>query len=415
MILDEKMLLNPPPPYQLPSSHPVDADGETASIMIDGSNNPYAAYLSVRQPVRSRPLFSSLPSHLLLQIVYRTFPQEDGQFEGDVKAVLQRRMLYWLETSLRLVSRSLYIACMHILRSTYLPSYDSLIRPPYSSDPFPSSNSVCLFGSSSSRRNSPYNSSSSLFPQHRELQTLDLFIAVLAHEELLYDTSSLHLSRQEAYKDIFDLRQPRSRLEDLVAKEGVKAGLVTLGDGDSIPGTPTTQTLSEAKGKENSLYSMSSGSNYSGLVISPSASTSTLSGPLKKAKSSFSLLSVFSSKGKGKGKALTEQPSPQHIRRTVELSPVPFGSLTVSFSTRKVSLVYTPVSSCTSKSSLTVTGSSYSAYGGSTYGTLGVSYNSRSRKRTIAEVQRDRDEALEVSARRLMRGLREWLEEEAQQ
>ncbi|KAJ3922517.1 hypothetical protein F5877DRAFT_33611 [Lentinula edodes] len=281
-------------------------------------------------------MFSSLPSHLLLQIVYCTFPWEDGQFEGDVKEVLQRRTLYWLETSLRLVNRDLYIACMHILRSTYLPSYDALIRPPYSSDPFPSSNSVPLYGTSTSMWNSPYGSSR-LFPQHRELQTLDLFIAVLAQEELLYDTSSLHLSRHEAYKDIFDLRQPQSRLEDLVAKEGVKAGLVTLGDRDSVPGTPTTpQTPSEAKGKENSPYFMDIDNNSN--------------------------------------------------ERKVSLSPLPFRSLSISFSTRKIR---------------------------STYGALGVSYNSRGRKRTIVEVQRDRDEALEVSVRRVVRGLREWMEEEA--
>ncbi|KAJ3997216.1 hypothetical protein F5050DRAFT_1569826 [Lentinula boryana] len=336
MILEEKALLNPPPPYRLSGSNP---DVETSSPITVRSNNPYAAYLSARRPVKFRPSLSSLPSHLLLQIVYCTFPQEAGQFEGDAKEVLQRRTLHWLETSLRLVNHNLYIACMHILRSTYLPSYDSLIRPPYSSDPFPSSSySTPAYRPSSSRRNSPYGSSSSLFPQHRELRTLDLFISVLAHEELLYDTSDLYLSRHEAYKDIFDLRQPRSRMEDLVAEEGAKAGLITIGDEDSVPGTPTTpQTPSEPIGKENSPYSMSSGSNNNSLA---------------------------------------------------ELSPVPFKSLTVSFSTRKVGLV--------------------------TYGALGVSYNSRGRKRTIVEVQRDKDEALEVSARRLVRGLREWMEEETQ-
>ena len=35
----------------------------------------------------------------------------------------QRKTLYWLATSLRLVCRSLYTACMHVLRSTYLPAY----------------------------------------------------------------------------------------------------------------------------------------------------------------------------------------------------------------------------------------------------------------------------------------------------
>ncbi|KAJ3857899.1 hypothetical protein EV368DRAFT_29124 [Lentinula lateritia] len=390
MILDDKALLNPPPPYSYDilsysNLRSIDRDGETASSA--GDNNPYH---SAR---KSQPMFSSLPSHLLLQIVYCTFPWQDGQFEGDVKEVLQRRTLYWLETSLRLVNRDLYIACMHILRSTYLPSYDSLIRPPYSSDPFPSSNSVPLYGTSTSIWNSPYGSSR-LFPQHRELQTLDLFIAVLAQEELLYDTSSLHLSRHEAYKDIFDLRQPQSRLEDLVAKEGVKAGLVTLGDGDSIPGTPITpQTPSEAKGKENSPYFMDNDNNS--ILSLPRASTSTLSKPLKKAKSSFSMFSAFSSKGKGKGKAMIAvQHSSQSTERKVPLSPLPFQSLSISFSTRKISLMYAPSYCASSKSSLTVTGTSSS-------------------KRTIVEVRRDRDEALEVSVRRVVRGLREWMEEEA--
>ncbi|KAJ3985178.1 hypothetical protein F5890DRAFT_1181177 [Lentinula detonsa] len=405
MILEEKALLNPPPPYQFSGSNP---DVETSSPITVGSSNPYAAYLSARRPVKFNPSLSSLPSHLLLQIVYCTFPQEAGQFEGDAKEVLQRRTLHWLETSLRLVNHNLYIACMHILRSTYLPWYDSLIRPPYSSDPFPTSYSIPAYRPLSSRRNSPYGSSSSLFPQHRELRTLDLFISVLAHEELLYDTSDLYLSRYEAYKDIFDLRQPRSRMEDLVAEEGAKAGLITIADEDSVPGTPTTpQTPSEPVGKENSPYSMGSS-----LVASPRTSTSTFSHPLKKSKST---LSMFSFRRKGKGKELEQQPLPQPIKRKAELSPLPFRSLTVSFSTRKVGLVYAPVPSCTSsRSSLTVTGSSSSAYGGSTYGALGVSYNSLGRKRTIVEVQRDKDEALEVSARRLVRGLREWMEEENQ-
>lgn len=109
MILDDKALLNPPPPYSYDIlSHSnlssIDRDGETASSV--GDNNPYH---SAR---KSKPMFSSLPSHLLLQIVYCTFPWKDGQFEGDVKEVLQRRTLYWLETSLRFVNRDLYIGTL---------------------------------------------------------------------------------------------------------------------------------------------------------------------------------------------------------------------------------------------------------------------------------------------------------------
>ncbi|KAF9072977.1 hypothetical protein BDP27DRAFT_1319744 [Rhodocollybia butyracea] len=410
MILDEKLLLVPPPPYCSPRlghlfANP-ETEGDTASIITIGSNNPYAAYLSARPPTNCRPSFSSLPSHLLLQIVYNTIPQSDGQFER--KTVLQRQTLYWLETSLRLVSHALYISCMNILRSTYLPSYDSLVRPPYSSDPFPSSGS----NSAPSYRplNSPYGSSSSFFPLHRELRTLDLFIAVLAHEELLYDTSSLHLSRHEAYKDIFDLLQPRSRLEDLVAKLGSKAGLISLGDESTVPSTPTTpQTLLEDKSeKENNPYATIIDS--ASLTSSPQASTSTLPPPLKKSKSAFSIFSTFS-KGKGKASAVALQKAP---RREATLSPIPFESLSISFSTRKIGLAYAPITpSARSKSSLTVTGSS-PAYGGSTYGALGVSHNSRGRKRTILEISRQRDEALECSAEKLIKELRDWMIENPQ-
>ncbi|KAE9395029.1 hypothetical protein BT96DRAFT_1022202 [Gymnopus androsaceus JB14] len=419
MILDEKSLLNPPPPYfrHSNSNNPFllnedETGSDTASLFTIGSNNPYAAYLSARQSAKSKPSFSTLPSHLLLQIVYSTFPQEDGEFEGDAKAVLQRQTLYWLETSLRLVNRELYIASMHVLRCCYLSTYDSLIRPPYSSDPFPSSNSIPVYQPSSSRRNTPNGPSSSLFPQHRELQTLDLFIAVLAHEEQLLDTSTLYLARHEAYKDIFDLMQPRSRLEDLVAKEGIKTGVISMGDECSVPTTPITpQTPSEGKEKENSPYATSSSSSMAGSLY---ASTSTLAKPLKKSKSTFSIFSTLSSIGKGKGKAPVEQTPSRPTRTQVALTPLVFGSLSISFSPRKVSLMYAPPPSASSLSSLTVTGSSSTVYGGSTYGALGVSHNSRARKRSIVEVQRERDEALEVCARRLVRGLRKWMEEEAQ-
>jgi hypothetical protein len=285
---------------------------------------------------------------------------------------------------------------MNVLRSVYLNAYDSLVRPPYSSDPFPSSNSVSR------------HSSSTLFPQHRELKTLDLFIAILAHEEVLYDTTSLHISRHEAYKDIFELMQPRSRLEDIVAIEGVKAGLVLLGDDISAPGALTSpQTPLNVEEKET-LYAASSSSS----LPEPSRTLAfATSKPLKKSKSSISILSAFSPIYKRKEKVPVKQQPMQSSRR--QISPLPFASLSVSFSTRKVGLTYAPASTSESSgSSSTVTGSSSSAYGGSTYGALGVSHNSRARKRTIVEVQRERNEALESCAQRLIQGLREWMEEE---
>ncbi len=92
---------------------------------------------------------------------------------------------------------------MHVLRSTYLPSYTSFIRHPYTSDPFP------LTQSPSNDACTPQNRS-------RETTVLDLFIALKVHEDVFADESELHLGQPEAFRDLFDLMQPRARLEDLL-------------------------------------------------------------------------------------------------------------------------------------------------------------------------------------------------------
>lgn len=157
MIVDEKCFHLPPPPYP---ERPL-------SVLSRGLN------------------LTSLPAHLLLHIVFSTFPSEDGQFEGDSKLELQRQNLHWIHSSLRFVNKMFYLACMNVLRSAYLPVYDYNIRVPYSSDPFPSSASSI---------------------QHRELRTLDLFIALLAHEDVLLDASSLHLPREEVTSQPFSFQ-----------------------------------------------------------------------------------------------------------------------------------------------------------------------------------------------------------------
>ncbi|KAK0483229.1 hypothetical protein IW261DRAFT_1331734 [Armillaria novae-zelandiae] len=267
MILDEKCILAPPPPYLQ---------------VIAGSSNPPRR--------RSNLTFSSLPSHLLLQIVYCTFPLEDGEHDGDSRVVRQRENLHWLETSLRLVNRALYIACMHILRSTYLPAYDRLVRPPYSSDPFPTSSPDEI-----------QSSTSLLFTHHRELVTLDRFISLLAHEDRLLDVSDLHLPREEAYKDLFDLVQPKSRLEDLIAEQGTRIGVIVL---DRL---------------------------------------------------------------RPKG------------HRSTSSEPIPFSTLSISFSPRSIGLVMNA---------------------------------SVLRKKTLVVISRTRDEPLEVSAKRLVQSLQTWLEDD---
>lgn len=210
---------------------------------------------------------SDLPPHLLLKIVYMTFPQTPGIDEGKIER--QRKTLCWLSTQLRLVNRSFYIACEHVLRSTYLPAYNSMIRPPYSSDPFPFSSSA---------------STSSCDTLQRETKVLDLFIALKVHEDVMVDDSSLHLEREDSFKDLFDLMQPRSRLEDLIRHYGVREGVVHT--------------------------------NPSGVY------TSSLSS------------GMFSANNSGIGFAGTS-------KRTSDPASVPFSALSISFSPRRVGLVLT--------------------------------------------------------------------------
>ncbi|KAI0632710.1 hypothetical protein C8Q77DRAFT_1218210 [Trametes polyzona] len=189
----------PPPPYVLPD--PV-------------SPPPF--------PSQSRPppTLVTLPPHLLLRMVYETFPP--GQVQK------QRKVLYWLTMSLRLVNRALYVACMHVLRSTYLPAYASLIRPPYTSDPFPLSlpdSPFASYASSSSPLSSPLLPLQSM---QRETRVLDLYIALKVREDVWADDTELHLEREESFKDLFDLMQPRARLEDLVRAYGRREGVVSV-------------------------------------------------------------------------------------------------------------------------------------------------------------------------------------------
>jgi hypothetical protein len=45
---------------------------------------------------------------------------------------------------------------------------------------------------------------------------LDLFMALKVHDDVWVDESELHLLQPEAFRDLFDLMQPRARLEDLL-------------------------------------------------------------------------------------------------------------------------------------------------------------------------------------------------------
>jgi hypothetical protein len=161
---------------------------------------------------------------------------------------------------------------MHVLRSTYLPAYASLIRPPYTSDPFPLSSST----------SSPAGLIQTL---QRETQVLDFFIALKVREDVMMDDTELHLEREESFKDLFDLMQPRSRLEDLVRYYGLREGVVHT----APPGVSPSSTASRSQLDNNAGSSSSA----------------------------------------------------KHRSRTTGPVPLQFSALSVSFSPRKVGLVLT--------------------------------------------------------------------------
>ncbi|KAF8645635.1 hypothetical protein AX16_007717 [Volvariella volvacea WC 439] len=350
MILDEKSMLSPPPPY-IPAPGP--------------------------PPFRNghRPLmtFTALPAHLLLEIVYATFPQTPDVDRGKVER--QRKTLFWLSTSFRLVNHACYIASMHVLRSTYLPSYNAQIRPPYTSDPFPSS-------STESDPQLPITTT-----LQRETTILDLFIALKVREDVWADDTELHLEREEGYKDLFDLNQPRTRLEDLVRMYGMREGVITLSSASTSTPVPSSSALASSANLALSPSLRRNNQSTTSLQPPSPPATSTSTPP----RSWFSSLSFNKSSARSNGSsksttpplpaAATSSSSSSSRRSKPQIKPIPFSLLSVSFSTRKVGLVMTSARS--------------------------------GQKKTIVEVSRSKDEKLEVSAKKIAKELKVVLRESA--
>ncbi|KAG6914305.1 hypothetical protein DXG01_001192 [Tephrocybe rancida] len=394
MILDSK-ILSPPPPY-VPSS-------------------PFSRRASLR----------SLPPHILLHIIHLTFP---SPLSPDTDPERARTTLYWLAISLRLVDRTLYAACMHILRSTHIPAYDALVRPPYTSDPFPllspHSPSPAYTQSPYGPRSAPQQSATQndanpgpLSTIQRETAVLDKFIALKVREDVWADASELHLERGEAYRDLFDHAQPRARLEDLVRDLGVRSGIICVGappepSSSSAPysgqaGSESNVTLvtpppepapeedTESKPRlfpPGSTYHVPSYSPPSPTYTSysPTASASTLSllphrgppTPTRKASTSF-LSSWFSPSSASASKSRSPPTGPQHqirehqTREQQRRQPIPMHLITVSLAPRSAGLVLLPA------------------------------------RRTVVSTPRTREEPLERVAGRLVRELGAWVGEGA--
>jgi hypothetical protein len=122
------------------------------------------------------------------------------------------------------------------------------------------------------------------------------------------DDSELHLEREESFKDLFDLMQPRSRMEDLVRYYGVREGVICVGS--------------------SSPSAAAAGSSGSSRYATPT---------------SFSRPTTTSSRTRPR------QPQPQ---------PLPFSSLSISFSPRTIGLVLSTNPGGRKKTIVTITRSS---------------------------------------------------------
>ncbi|KAF7342002.1 COesterase domain-containing protein [Mycena venus] len=321
------------------------------------------AFPSPGPPGGSWRTLSALPPHLLLQIVYATF--SDAYDIEDARE--QRKTLYWLAVGLRLVNRVFY---------TNPFPFTSHISPPQSKLPT----------SQSSQSRHP-----SLSSLQRETPILDLFIALKVREDVWADDSDLHLSRAPpAFTDLFSLMQPRARLEDLVREYGVNEGVVYIERRRArTPGASAVDL------RDSGFYSPTSSSSRNtfhesaptSVVLRSAASYAALIQRLAASSRSSSSGSSFWRTLGGKGKARASPPSTPLPSQKVTIHPLPFSALSISFSSRRVGLVLT-------------------SGGGSS---MGGTIRGAGSKRTIIEVLRMRDEALEVAARRLVWELKDWL------
>ncbi|KAI5117729.1 hypothetical protein M0805_006214 [Coniferiporia weirii] len=396
VLISEKDII-PPPPYlavEQVDSHAFSGDFESSTVSESPDVDSNGDVISTRR-LRSSTA-PSLPSHVLLLIVYGTLPMPGeirrGRRESvEECAVRTTRTLYWMAFCLRCVNRGFYLASMHLLRSTFLVHYAQHIRSPYSSEPFPHSSNGTHGGI-----RAPVVSS-----LQTESQVLDLYILHRLHEDVFSADSSLHTARTDVLGDLFDFMQPRGRLADLVRAYGSAASLSSPDVGvehrveecgrDASETEPTLHRESaEVVGQTRPLlrsFPSSSTLRSTRQSSAPndayhtSVSGLKLKAQLARSSSSLTLAQQFTVPSPPSA----HLPSATHEPRTVRVQRVPLSALRVAFSPRRIGLVYAPVSSVSGP---------------------------RGGPRTIVDLPRARDEPLERCASRLLAGLKAWLDSE---
>ncbi|KAG9090953.1 hypothetical protein FRC06_000812 [Ceratobasidium sp. 370] len=142
---------------------------------------------------------------------------------------------------------------MHLLRSTYLSLYVHLVKPPYTSNPFPLNAPASLryIPTPTTPALEPLSTTAGAFfvpslqSVQRETAVLDRFLVLKICDDVRSDQTELHLGSEDTFTDLFELMQPRSRVEDLVRIFGVQMGVIA--EEDESPYSPTTSRRSRSK------------------------------------------------------------------------------------------------------------------------------------------------------------------------
>lgn len=100
VVLTDKELFPPPPPY----------------FAVEHAQSTLSLVASVVAGSSARPVAPKLPSHVTLQIVYKTLERKrmsEAESEED-RIRRTTRTLYWIGSNLRLVNRGFYLGEYYI-------------------------------------------------------------------------------------------------------------------------------------------------------------------------------------------------------------------------------------------------------------------------------------------------------------
>ncbi|KAI6037860.1 hypothetical protein EDC04DRAFT_2897170 [Pisolithus marmoratus] len=153
----------------------------------------------------------------------------------------QRKTLYWLANHLTLVNHAFSIGITSFDLVAYpqihlLPSLLFAV-PPHFSD---------LFSMTSATSSVPS------IPPNTRHECWTSFIAIKTRGDLFTDASELHLCGDKPPEDLFDLTQPRSRLEDLVRHYGMCEGVVLITSTSAIGSSSSAFLESVNRGSSKS-------------------------------------------------------------------------------------------------------------------------------------------------------------------